>query len=187
MKIIIGLGNPGRDYANTRHNVGFLALDKLADRLNMDFNKAKFSSLVAEGQYRGEKLLLVKPTTFMNLSGNAVQQILSFYKEDASQILVIYDDIDLEVGMLRIRKNGGPGTHNGMRDIIRKIGSQDFPRIRLGIGQDPNIPLASFVLSRFSSEEEDLMEDVIDEAARAAEAILKDGLDKAMNSFNRRS
>lgn len=187
MKIIIGLGNPGQDYARTRHNVGFEALDRLADKLNMDFNRAKFSSLVAEGFYQGEKILLVKPTTFMNLSGNAVQQILTFYKEEASNILVIYDDIDLDVGQLRIRKNGGPGSHNGMKDIISKIGSRDFPRIRLGIGQDPRIPLASYVLSRFGPDEEGPMEEAIDLAAQAAKAILDQDLDTAMNKFNRRS
>ncbi len=186
MKIILGLGNPGRDYTRTRHNVGYRVIELLAERLGLDFNKAKFNSLLAEGQVGSEKLILAKPTTYMNRSGLAAQDIISFYKVDPRELLVVYDDIDLEVGSLRIRKKGSAGTHNGMRDIISRLASDDFPRIRLGIGKDPRIPLASFVLSGFTKEEEVLIDEAIKEGVDALELYLSHGLEAAMNKYNRR-
>lgn len=187
MKVILGLGNPGNKYAKTRHNVGYQTIEGLAKRLGFSFNKAKFHALIAEGQVGEEKILLAKPTSFMNLSGIAAAEILNFYKLQPKDLLVIYDDVDLEIGDLRLRKSGGAGTHNGMKDIISRIGSKDFPRLRLGIGQDPRIPLASFVLSRFSDKEEVLMDQTMEEALDALEVFLDKGMDAAMNSYNRRS
>lgn len=186
MKIILGLGNPGKDYSRTRHNVGYRVLDELARTLKLDFNKARFNSLIAEGWYEGEKILLAKPTTYMNRSGLAAREILSFYKEDPENLMVVYDDIDLEVGSLRLRKGGGAGTHNGMRDILKNLASEDFPRLRLGIGNDARIPLASYVLSGFSKEEEPLVDQAIEEASQALSHYLKRGLESAMNKYNRR-
>ena len=186
MKVILGLGNPGKEYAKTRHNVGYQTVEGLAEKLGLSFNKAKFHSLVAEGQIRGEKVLLAKPTSYMNLSGIAAAEILAFYKLDTEDLLVVYDDIDLEIGSLRLRKNGGAGTHNGMRDILRRLGSEDFPRLRLGIGQNTRIPLASFVISGFSSEEKQVMDKSIEEAVKALDIFLHKGIDTAMNHYNRR-
>lgn len=187
MKILVGLGNPGKEYEKTRHNIGFSVLDALAEELNLSFTKAKFNAILAEGTYQGEKILLVKPTTFMNRSGVSLLQLVNFYKVDTKDLLVVYDDVDLAVGELRLRKSGGAGTHNGMRDILAKLGKGDFPRLRLGIDQDKRIPLASYVLSAFSKEEESLMEEARERAVKALLLYLEQDIDEAMNQFNRKS
>lgn len=186
MKVILGLGNPGKEYANTRHNVGYQTLEGLADKLGFSFSKAKFHALIAEGKYRGERVVLAKPTTYMNLSGLAASDILNFYKLGPEGLLVIYDDIDLALGELRLRKSGGAGTHNGMRDILKRLGSENFARLRLGVGQNSQVPLASFVLSGFSPEEKTIMDKAIVEAVKALEHYLYQGIDSAMNHYNRR-
>lgn len=185
MRIIIGLGNPGKEYERTRHNIGFMALDKLAEIMDININKHKFNGAVGEGMYAGEKILLVKPQTFMNLSGNCVQEIVSFYKVNPEDIVVIYDDIDIEFGQIRIRPNGSPGTHNGMRNITERLQTQNFPRIRVGAGKPKDgQQLYEFVLSQFDEEEIEIMQNSIKNAADAVIEIIKNGLLKAMNQFN---
>lgn len=185
MYIIVGLGNPGRKYERTRHNVGFVAVDLLADKFGIPMTKLKFKSLVGEGTIAGEKVVLIKPQTFMNLSGEAVREALQFYKVDHHKLLVIYDDIDLEVGRLRIRKQGSSGTHNGMRNIIYQLGYDDFPRFRIGVSKpDSQQDLASFVLSKFRDGEIKPVATAIDQAVLAVETTIQDGIDQAMNRYN---
>lgn len=185
MKIIVGLGNPGKEYENTRHNIGFMTIDKLSEIMNIDINKHKFNGLVGEGMYNGEKVLLIKPQTFMNLSGNCVQEAVNFYKLNAEDIIVIYDDIDIEFGKIRIRPNGSPGTHNGMRNITEKLQTQNFPRIRVGAGRPKGEQaLYEFILSGFDEVEMKIIQNSIKNASEAIIKILNDGLLKAMNEFN---
>lgn len=185
MKIIVGLGNPGKEYEETRHNLGFMAIDKIAKKLGVEINKNKFNGLIGELNYDNEKVLLVKPQTFMNLSGNCVEQILDFYKLEAEDLIVIYDDIDIEFGKIRIRPSGSPGTHNGMRNITNMIQSQDFCRIRIGTGKPrENQELFNFVLSKFNREELKIVDEVTSKVAEAIIEILTCDVTKAMNSFN---
>lgn len=184
MYIIAGLGNPGKKYENTRHNIGFITLDYLADRHNIQINKIKHKALVGEGRISGQKVLLVKPQTFMNLSGESIREIMDYYKVDIEDLIVIYDDIDLPAGTVRIRKKGSAGTHNGMRSIVQHLGSGDFPRIRMGIGNDRKGELASFVLGGFSKEEKEILEPSVERAAKAVECYVDMGIEKAMNEYN---
>lgn len=185
MYVIVGLGNPGKDYTNTRHNIGFDTVDLLADRNNIKINKIKFKSVYGEGNISGEKVILVKPQTYMNNSGETVRDIVNFFKIDMSKLIVLVDDIDIEFAQVRIKKMGSAGSHNGLKSIIRLVGDDKFPRIRIGIGKKhPNQDLASFVLSRFSKDERLIIEESIDKATRAVESILKDGIEIAMNKFN---
>lgn len=185
MYIVVGLGNPGSKYERTRHNVGFMAVDLLAAKFGISVNKLKFKSLVGEGKIGEEKVVLIKPQTFMNLSGEAVREAMSFYKVPHERLLVIYDDIDLEAGRLRIRKQGSSGTHNGMRNIIYLMGFDDFPRFRIGVSK-PNTEqdLGSFVLSKFREAEIKPVAAAIDNAVLAVETTIKDGIDQAMNRYN---
>jgi len=186
--VIVGLGNPGGEYESTRHNVGFRTIDKIAGATGLSVRKAKFRSLVGEGRIEGGRIVLVKPQTYMNLSGEAVRQVLRFYKTAQEKLLVIYDDVDIELGKIRIRAFGGAGTHNGMRSIADHIGDDaKFPRIRIGIGKQPqNMELHEFVLKRFSSGEAELAEGAISAAADAALDIVRFGVEKAMNVHNPR-
>lgn len=185
MRIIVGLGNPGKEYLKTRHNLGFLAIDKLSEKLGVNINKTKFNGMIGEVNYNGEKILLVKPQTFMNLSGNCVKEILDFYKLSNEDLIVIYDDIDIEFGKIRIRPSGSPGTHNGMRNITSMIQSQNFCRIRIGTGKPKtNQELYNFVLSEFSSEEMKIVDDVTTKVSQAVLEILDCDILKAMNNFN---
>ena len=185
MYIITGLGNPGRKYEATRHNMGFDVVDILAKRHGVRVETARSRALVGNGVIGGEKALLVKPQTFMNLSGEAVSALLSYYKEDpAESLIIISDDIDLPVG--HIRKSGSPGGHNGLKDIVSRIGTQEFIRIRIGVGQKPaDWDLADYVLSRFVPADRKKIDEAEEAAASAVEAILTDGVDKAMNVYNR--
>ena len=184
MYIIVGLGNPGKQYENTRHNMGFLAVDLLAEKYNIEVNKVKFKALVGEGRIAGQKVLLVKPQTYMNLSGEAVRQAMDFYKIDPEELIVIYDDIDIPTGTFRIRKKGSPGTHNGMRNIFQHIQTNDFPRIRVGIGSGKKDNLAGYVTGGISKSEQEILADVLKNSADAAACIIEKGIDKAMNEYN---
>lgn len=186
MWLIVGLGNPGEKYAGTRHNIGFMGLDLLARRHGLEFRAKRANSVIAEGNIAGQRVALVKPQTFMNLSGQAVSALRGWYKvEPASELLVVYDDMDLPFAKLRIRERGSAGTHNGMRSIVGQLGSTDFPRLRVGIGQPPGkMDAAAYVLARFSKDEEAELPALCDTIADAVELTLREGLITAMNRFN---
>lgn len=184
--ILVGLGNPGKEYEKTRHNIGFIALDFVAEKLGIEINSQKFKSLYAFGTFEGKKVILLKPQTFMNLSGQAVLPFMSFYKVPLQNVILIYDDISLPVGKMRIRKQGSHGGHNGVKNIITLSGSQNFPRIKIGVGNKPNEnwDLADWVLSKFSSEELNLINDTMPKVYDALSLIVKENIDEAMNKFN---
>ena len=185
MPVIIGLGNPGRKYAGTRHNVGFELIDRLAATQSIKLGPGKGPFDVGTGRYQDEKLILVKPTTFMNLSGDAVQQALHWYKIDASDCLVCYDDLDIEIGSIRLRGKGSAGGHNGIKDIIQKLGTDSFPRLRIGIGNEfPKGQQVNYVLSKFNNEERKKIDQALTDAEDAIHCYLREGMDKAMNKFN---
>lgn len=185
MYIIAGLGNPTKEYDKTRHNVGFSVIDVLADRYNMDVSERKHKAFCGRGAVEGQKVVLMKPQTFMNLSGESIRAAMDFYKADPEDVLIIYDDVSLEPGQLRIRQKGSAGGHNGIKNIISHLGTQEFPRIKVGVGaKPPRMDLADYVLSRFSQGEQKLMEEAFKEAAEAAVMIMTEGLDRAMNHFN---
>ena len=184
MYVIVGLGNPGQKYQNTRHNLGFITVDKLAEDNGISVNKLKFKALVGEGRMLGEKVLLVKPQTYMNLSGESVRDIMNFYKLEPENLIVIYDDIDIAVGTIRVRKFGSAGTHNGMKSVIYQIQSNRFPRIRIGTGNDHMGNLIDFVTGNFTKEEVPLLEGAVTNAVKACECIISDGIDMAMNRYN---
>ncbi|MDI6600394.1 MAG: aminoacyl-tRNA hydrolase [Thermoanaerobacteraceae bacterium] len=182
MRIVVGIGNPGREYAMTRHNIGFMVVDELTARYNVSF-KEKFKGLIGETIIGNEKVLLVKPLTYVNNSGHCVLDTVSFYKLSPQDIIVICDDINLPLGKIRIRKKGSDGGHNGMKSIIYNINSEDFPRVRIGI-DSPQYDMVSHVLGRFTEEEMAVMKDSIKKAADSVECIVKDGIDTAMNRYN---
>lgn len=188
MYIIVGLGNPGRKYENTRHNAGFMSVETLADKCRIDIETKKFKALVGNGVCEGQKTVLVKPQTFMNLSGESVREIVDFYKIDPTQeLIVIYDDVSLEPGQLRIRKKGSAGGHNGIKSIIQHLGTQEFLRIKVGVGEKPEgYDLADYVLGHFHGDEKITMINAFERAADAAKAILREGADSAMNEYNRK-
>ena len=179
MYIIVGLGNPGDKYDRTNHNMGFSALDELASRHGIAIEKKKCKALVGEGSIGGERCVLCKPQTFMNLSGESVVQLLSWYKCEKDQLIVIYDDVDLPAGKVRFRAEGSAGTHNGMRNIVALTGRTNFPRFRIGIGRPPEyMDLADFVLSRPTGENEEAIKAAFKKTADAVEIYIKDGLEK---------
>jgi len=184
--LIVGLGNPGREYEKTRHNCGFRALDLLADRLGTKIDKLKFQGLYAQVNYEGKKLFLLKPQTYMNLSGRSVLQLSAYFNIPPQRIIVLFDDISLEPGRLRIRADGSAGGHNGIKSIIQELGSQEFPRIKIGVGAkpNPNYDLANWVLSTFSANEEKALSVSLDNAAKAALVIIDRGVPEAANRFN---
>lgn len=184
--LIVGLGNPGREYENTRHNCGFIALDYLAEKLNCKINKIKFKSTIGECEISGHKCLLMKPSTFMNLSGQAVVEAMNFYKIKPENVIVIFDDISLDVGKMRIRRKGSDGGQKGMQNIIYLSGSQDFPRIKVGIGKKPHpeYDLKKWVLSRFSDADKKLMLPLLDNITDAVSLMVDGNIDKAMNLYN---
>lgn len=183
MYIIAGLGNPGHRFENTRHNIGFITLDKIAERNDIKINKKKYKALVGEGSISGCKVILVKPHTYMNLSGDSLREVMNFYKEEFEHLLVIYDDIDIPTGSIRIRKNGSAGTHNGMRSIVRQLGTEEFPRIRIGIGRNSG-DLADYVTGGFTKDEVKPLEEAVINAAYAVECMLDKGIDIAMSRYN---
>ncbi len=188
MYIIAGLGNPTKKYENTRHNIGFDVIDYIAEKYNIPMNQQKHKAICGSGYIEGQKVLLLKPQTFMNLSGTSVREAVDFYKADpATEFVVIYDDINLEPGQLRIRKKGSAGGHNGIKDIIANLGTQEFPRIRVGVGEKPKeYDLADYVLGHFSREERVLVEEAAVHAADALCRILRDEMESAMNLYNKK-
>lgn len=185
MYLIAGLGNPTKEYEKTRHNAGFDAIDVLADKLGIGITEKKHRALCGRGMFRGEKLLFVKPQTFMNASGESIGEAARFYQLPPEQIIILYDDINLEVGQLRIRKKGSAGGHNGIKSIIAHLGSQDFLRVRIGVGAKPEqMDLVAYVLGRFDKADRAVMEEAFRDAADAVEMMLADGADAAMNRYN---
>lgn len=187
MYIIVGLGNPGKRYEQTKHNVGFITIDVLAEKYGIHINKIKHKALVGEGIIFGQKVLLIKPQTYMNLSGNSVREIVAYYKPPIENLVVVYDDIDIPMGSLRIRKSGSAGTHNGMRSIIYDLQNDKFPRVRIGIGGDRHIPLSDYVIGGFRKEDKAIMEESITRAVSALECILEKGIVHAMNEYNNKN
>ena len=186
MYIIAGLGNPGKNYAGTRHNIGFDTLDVIASKNNIKFNKTKFRADFGEGIIGGEKVILVKPQTFMNLSGESIRPLRDFYKVPDENIIVIYDDISLPLGKLRLRGKGSAGGHNGMKSIIYQLNTDIFPRIKIGVGAPPNADydLADFVLGKFSKDEIEVLTKTVDKVSDAVESIIRNGVEKTMSKFN---
>jgi PTH1 family peptidyl-tRNA hydrolase len=183
--LIIGLGNPGREYRENRHNVGFMVIDRLAVRLNARGMKLQSKALITSALHEGRKLLLAKPQTYMNLSGQSIQGLLNFYKLPYEHLIVIHDDLDLPFGTLRIRPGGGPGGQRGMASTIEKLGTKDFPRLRIGIGRPPGrMDPKDYVTQDFSRDEQASLSSILDRAADGALSFVFDGLDKAMNKFN---
>ncbi|MBS6161366.1 MAG: aminoacyl-tRNA hydrolase [Firmicutes bacterium] len=189
MFLIAGLGNPGRQYEKTRHNMGFDTIDELIDRHRIPQGGIAHKAMYGKGMIAGEKVLAVKPLTYMNLSGESLRECVNYYKLDPeTQMIVIYDDIDLEPGQIRIRKKGSAGGHNGIKSIIAQLGTQNFYRIKVGVGAKPKgWDLADYVLGRFSSDERIAVDKAIKEAADAVEMILKDGIEATMNHYNRKN
>ncbi len=184
--LIVGLGNPGREYERTRHNCGFRALDVLADQLGCRIDRAKFQGLYGQCSYQDKKLMLLKPQTYMNLSGRSVVQLSAYFNIPPQRIIVLFDDISLEPGRLRIRGNGSAGGHNGIKSIIQELGSQDFPRVKIGVGAKPNpeFDLADWVLSSFSANEEKALAVSFENAAKSVLSIIDEGVPQAANRFN---
>lgn len=184
--IIVGLGNPGREYENTRHNAGFMSIDTLAKNLNVEINKLKFKSLYCTTEIDNKKVLLLKPQTFMNLSGQAVTEAMAFYKVPPENVIILLDDISLPVGKMRIRKKGSDGGQNGMKNIIYLSGSDMFPRVKIGIGAKPNPQwnLADWVLSHFTDNDMNLLSDVTQNVVEAVKFMINGEIEKAMNKFN---
>ena len=189
MYLIAGLGNPTREYEKTRHNVGFSVIDVLADRYNIDVSDRKHKALCGRGVIEGEKVLLLKPQTFMNLSGESIREAVDYYKIDPEEeLIVIYDDISLEPGQLRIRPKGSAGGHNGIKNIIAHLGTQVFKRVKVGVGEKPKgYDLADYVLSRFPKDERVLMEEAFERAGEAAICMMNDTMEHAMNRFNKKT
>ena len=189
MYVIAGLGNPGREYEGTRHNVGFMTLDALADKYNIDVREKAFKGLIGKGMIEGNKVILVKPQTYMNLSGESVRELVNYYKVDPeSELIVVYDDISLAPGQIRIRKKGSAGGHNGIKNIIANLGTDHFMRVKVGVGEKPkNWDLADYVLSPFTKDERPLVNLAIEHAAKAIEQMLNGDVDAAMNEYNRKS
>lgn len=188
MYIIAGLGNPTKEYDNTRHNIGFAAIDALADKYGISVSDMKNKALMGKGVINGNKVMLLKPLTYMNLSGEAIRAAVDYYKiDEKSELIVIYDDISLDVGQLRIRKKGSAGGHNGIKNIIANLGTDVFPRIKIGVGEKPKkYDLADYVLGHFSKEDRELMEEGYDRADHAVGMILNGEIEAAMNQYNRK-
>lgn len=186
--IIAGLGNPGKQFENTRHNVGFEVIDDLSRRHGINVAKIKFKGLCGEGNIEGKRVLLLKPQTYMNLSGESIREALSWFKVPVGNLIVIFDDIDLPAGKIRVRSSGSAGTHNGMKSVIYQLQDDNFPRIKIGIGSNPeHMDLADYVLGKFSPHEREIIDKSVLMASEAVQCILKYGINDTMNKFNRKS
>ncbi|WP_125154114.1 aminoacyl-tRNA hydrolase [Clostridium rectalis] len=183
MFLLVGLGNPGREYEKTRHNVGFDCIDSIAGKYNILLNRIKFKGVYGEGNINGEKVILLKPQTYMNLSGESLREIVQFYKIPSNDIIVIYDDVDLEVGRLRIRTKGSSGGHNGIKSIIANLGTDEFIRARIGIGKAER-DMVSHVLGKFIPEDREKLNQCFEVVRKSVEIIIKETPEKAMNKFN---
>ncbi|MGL5353985.1 MAG: aminoacyl-tRNA hydrolase [Clostridium sp.] len=183
MFLIVGLGNPGKEYNNTRHNIGFEVVDYIAQKYNIELNRVKFKGIYGEGFILNKKVILLKPTTYMNLSGESIREVMNFYKMSEEEVIVLYDDISLEIGRLRIREKGSAGGHNGIKSIISHLGTEVFPRIKIGVGQ-PKGDLVSHVLGKFNKEESQVLKESMEASACAVEIILKEDTKEAMNKLN---
>ena len=181
MKMIVGLGNPGKQYERTRHNSGFMAVDKVAEKLNLNIDKKEFAALTA----KNNQVILVKPQTYMNNSGESVSQIMKYYHIDINDLLIIYDDLDLKYGQLRLRLKGSSGGHNGIKSIINYIHSENFKRIRIGIEKNPLIETADYVLGKVEKDKQQLFDDSIEKASQAAIEFITDEFEKIMNKYNK--
>lgn len=186
MYIIAGLGNPGKEYENTRHNIGFDVIDRLAEEENIAVMESKYKALIGKGYVAGQKVILAKPQTFMNLSGESIREIVDYYKvDDTAELIVISDDISLDVGQIRIRKKGSAGGHNGLKNIIKMLGHDTFIRVRMGVGEKPkNFDLADYVLGHFPKEEAETMTTAFKDGAAAVVDMMTEGVEAAMNHFN---
>ena len=183
MYLVVGLGNPGKEYEGTRHNIGFEAIDYLSDKYNIELNREKFKGVFGEGFIKGKKVILLKPTTYMNLSGESIREVINFYKISNEEVIVIYDDISLEVGRLRIREKGSHGGHNGIKSIIANLGTDVFPRIKVGVGA-PKGNLVSHVLGKFSEDEIEVLRETIKASSDAVSIMMKADTKEAMNKLN---
>lgn len=183
MFLIVGLGNPGKEYDGTRHNIGFAAIDYIADKYNIELNRVKFKGVFGEGFIDNKKVILLKPTTYMNLSGESIREVINFYKISNEEIIVLYDDISLEVGRLRIREKGSHGGHNGIKSIIANLSTDVFPRVKIGVG-GPKGDLVSHVLGKFSNSEIEVLRESIIATSEAVATILSRDTKEAMNKFN---
>lgn len=186
MIVIAGLGNPGKKYENTRHNMGFLTIDRIAEKNDIKVNKIKHRALVGDGFISGHKVLLVKPQTYMNLSGESLREVMNYYNVDIEDLIVIYDDFDIETGSLRIRKKGSAGSHNGMKSVIYQLKNDGFPRVRVGIGKSGSLDWRDFVLGKVGGAESDAISQAISNAADAVECMISEGIDIAMNKYNKK-
>ena len=186
MYIIAGLGNPGTKYEGTRHNVGFSVIDTLAEAHNINVDKKQFKGLTGRGVIGGQQVLLLKPLTYMNLSGESIRAAFDFYKPETDQVLIVFDDISLETGQLRIRKKGSAGGHNGVKSIIAHLGTTEFPRIKVGVGEPKRGELVDFVLGHFHGEDAAVMKEAVKTAASAVETFLEEGPEAAMNLYNKK-
>ena len=184
--LVVGLGNPGEQYENTRHNVGFRVADELAGRADIPIQRLRFRALTNTTELGGEKVLLLKPVTYMNLSGEAVGEAARFYKVPPERVLVVSDDVSLPVGKIRVRRGGSAGGHNGLKSIIQHLGTDQFPRIKIGVGQKPHpdYDMADWVLGKFTGEDKKTVDTAVQRAADAVECYIRDGADRAMNRFN---
>lgn len=183
MILIVGLGNPGKQYEQTRHNIGFDVIDYMANKYNIDVNREKFKGICGEGFIENKKVILLKPLTYMNLSGESIRELANFYKLEDDEIIVVYDDISLDIGRLRIREKGSAGGHNGIKSIIQNLGGDKFPRVKVGVGQ-PKDNLVNHVLGKFSKEDREHMEKVIPVVSDAIVEIVKNDAKESMNKFN---
>ena len=185
MYLIVGLGNPEEEYSNTRHNMGFDVINKISEEYQIQVTKNKFKGLYGKGTIENQEVILLKPQTYMNLSGESIQEISQFYKIKPENMIIIYDDIDIEPGIIKLRKKGGPGTHNGMKSVITCLNTQEFPRIRIGIGKPQNNQdLINYVIGKIPQEDFQKLEKGKEKAKEAVKEILKTNIDKAMNKFN---
>ena len=183
MYLIVGLGNIGKEYDNTRHNIGFQAIDYIADKYNIEVNRIKFKGIYGDGLIEGKKVILLKPTTYMNLSGESIREVMNFYKISEDDLIVIYDDISLPVGRLRIREKGSAGGHNGIKSIIANIGTEKFARVKIGIGQ-PTHDLVNHVLGKFTSEENEILRKVIPVCSESVNEMIRNTVKDSMNIYN---